>query len=80
MPASFPRQRTARWSRLLIANTSDIYRVSNYYALKQRSYSDLELVAGEAVERNVAVLFGEDIGKPRGEAVIVETPVEQGDG
>jgi hypothetical protein len=37
-------------------------------------------MAGEAEERNVAVLFGEDIGKPRREAVIVEAPVEQGEG
>ena len=75
MPVSFPRQRTARWS-----NTSDIYRVSNYYALKQRSYPDLELMAREAVERNVAVLFGEDIRKARREPVIVEAAVEYGEG
>ena len=48
--------------------------------LKQRGHPDLELVAGEAVERDVAVLLGKDIGNARREAVIVKAPVEQGEG
>src|SRR6187399_1681050 len=53
-----------------------------YFAnrLKKRRHADLELVARETVERNVAVLFGEDIGKARGEAMIIEPPIEQGEG
>ena len=46
--------------------------------LKQRRQPDLELASGEAVDGDVAVLLGEDIGEARGEAVIVEASVEQG--
>src|SRR5438067_13912833 len=37
-------------------------------------------MAGKAVERDVAVLFGKDVGKARREAVVVEASVEQGEG
>ena len=57
-------------------------RLANYlwtgsWSLEQRCQSDLELVSRVAVKRDIALLFGEHIGKSRREAVIVEAPVEQ---
>jgi hypothetical protein len=47
---------------------------------EQGSQADLELAPGEAIKGDIAVLFGEDIGKARCEAVIVKAPVQQGKG
>src|SRR3954467_10837732 len=63
----------------LLRSTAAIRRGISILVLKQRCQPDLELVAGEAVQRDVAVLFGKDIGKAWREAVIVEPPVEQGE-